>query len=638
MIAQLMPSWMRKTGSLPSLASRSNWKTDKIGAPTGLIIALLVFSVLSAPFRRFDNLMLIAMEASLIGIVAVGQTLVLLIGGIDLSVGSVVALTGVIAASLMKGFSPFPPLPSYLALALGMLLGLTIGGLQGWLITNRNMPPFIVTLGTMIGLQGLTQAYTNASNSPPINALPDDFKWISDGQIGPIPAPALIMIAIYVLTWYLLRNTKFGRYCYAIGGNETAARLAGINVNRYKTYVYAISGLLAAVAGMILIARINGGSYTNGSGYELNTIAAAIIGGTSLSGGVGGVWGTLIGVLLMDTVNNGLTMCSVPPEWQQVVTGAIILLAVLIDVERRRRPKPAMTKVEVERPAPSKIHLHQILSGLAHSVEEQMGCAYCAVYLVDRDTDELVPQTLFKTGKPNETSENQLAPGRSRIVNEVKESGNPVSVMDVARSIDCGVVPMHSDIHSALAVPLRVQNRVVGIVEVQSVIPDGFSPTAANLLGSLGNPMAGVLEDAWLMESGWLVRQVRDSLRHLWDDLHLGRSPLADWILSVSDTPVKPTLGARGETVREVLLTSIESLRPSEIRDQSRSGRGHRILQLTYLEEHPVNSITGELNISRRQYFYDLKEALDTLSDTLVREHQAKLQAQPRKEPQKLRR
>jgi hypothetical protein len=179
-----------------------------------------------------------------------------------------------------------------------------------------------------------------------------------------------------------------------------------------------------------------------------------------------------------------------------------------------------------------------------------------------------------------------------------------------------------------LALPLSVRNRVVGVIEAQSPVPDAFSDEAAELLTSLGNSMAVMLEDAWLLENGWLVRQTRDALRHLWDDLYLGRSALAEWTLSAHDVLLEQTPAARGEALRKLLLAAIEGLHPpqGDTRELSRSGREHRILQLTYVEERVVDEITRELHISRRQYFYDQKEALGILADVLVREHQTKLQ------------
>jgi ribose/xylose/arabinose/galactoside ABC-type transport system permease subunit/putative methionine-R-sulfoxide reductase with GAF domain len=609
------------------IASESAWELDKIGALAGLLILVLMFSLLSPSFRQSGNLMLIVMDAATVGIVAVGQTVVLLTGGIDLSVGSIVALTGLVAAGLMKyGIGPIPPLSgslSYVAMGVALALGAALGAAQGWLISNRRMPPFIVTLGTMVGLKGLALGYSYVSaNGSTIYSLPRDFKWISNGYVGPIPVQVLIMVAVYGLAWYTLRNTKLGRYCYAIGSNETAARLSGVNVDRYKTYVYALSGFLAALSGLILVARIDSAIYTNGEGYELSSTAAAIIGGTSLHGGVGGVVGTLIGVLIIKTVPDGMLMLDAPFWWRDVVTGGIILLAVLIDVERQRARKAA-ANAGVSRPVITGHYLNEVLTDLAHLVEERLGCRQCRVYLVDRETGDLVPQEPYGADGAN-----LALLGRNSIAAEAKETGQYVYVPDIGRDDNRRVVPLHPQAQSALALPLSVRNRVVGVIEAQSPVPDAFSDEAAELLASLGNSTAVMLEDAWLLENGWLVRQTRDALHHLWDDPYLGRSALAEWTLSAYDMLLEHAPAARGETLRQLLLTTVEGLRPlaGDTRDASRSGRGHRILHLTYVEGRVVDEITRELHISRRQYFYDQKEALETLADVLVRDHQAKLQ------------
>lgn len=607
----------QKNRLLPAWLGQFTEHSDPVGALLGLTIVLISFSLLSAPFRRIDNLSLITMEASFIGIIAIGQTLVLMVGGIDLSVGSVVALSGVVAASLMKGLGPLPPLPSALAIMIGLMLGLLIGLIQGWLITRRGIPPFIVTLGTMIGLRGITQAYIN-SVADPIHALPDDFKWLSDSSFGPLPAPALLMVLIAGLTWHVLRNTRTGRYCYAIGSNETAARLAGVKVARYKTCVYAFNSLLAAVVGMILIARINGGSYTNGEGYELNSIAAACIGGTSLKGGIGGIGGTLIGVLLMATVNNGLTMNGVAPEWRNVVTGIIIILAVWIDAERRRVPVPS-APVDAEQHGTAKLHLQSVLAQLANSIETQLGCRFCRVYLLDRDSDQLIQQVSFQAGRSTGLEE-AASQHHESLVWEVKKTGLACQAINLTREEQQCVVPLDPSVQSALALPFVVNNRIVGVLEVQSIIPDGFNATAQSLLARVCMQWAATLENAWLLESGWLARQLRDALRHIWDDLYLGNSALAIWALSPSDIRAADTPGARGEALRALLQRGIEMFRPAPARDQSRINRNQRILQLTYVEQYAIEAVLSELGISRRQYFYDLKEAIELLADALVRE------------------
>ncbi|MEW5958954.1 MAG: ABC transporter permease [Chloroflexota bacterium] len=318
------------------LQARSSVKdvTDRFGPALVLILMLVIFSATNPFFGKFDNLMLIIQEAATIAIVAAGQTLVILTGGVDLAVGSLVGLTGVLAAGLMKqGWGPLPPLNPYLALIFGLLVGALAGLGHGLLITRVKMPPFIVTLGTLSVFKGLALVYTGAS---PIHLLPGNFKWISDAYLWRLPMPAAIMVIVYFLCWSLLNFAPLGRHIYAVGGNEPAARLTGIDVSKVKLHVYGLCGFLSGLAGMMLIARLDGGIYTNGEGYELNAIAGVVIGGTSLRGGQGGLWGTLVGVLIMSTVNNALVMYSVPPEWKNVVTGTIILAAVMIDLLRKR--------------------------------------------------------------------------------------------------------------------------------------------------------------------------------------------------------------------------------------------------------------------------------------------------------------
>jgi ribose transport system permease protein len=592
----------------------AGWRMDQIGALFGLLMLILVFSLLSPAFRQVGNMQLIATMASTIGIVAVGQTLVLLTGGIDLSVSSVVALTGMVAASLMKyGLGPIPPMTgsaSYAAIGIGLAAGTLIGASQGWLIANRRMPPFIVTLGTMVGLHGVVQAIAYGW---PTHALPNDFKWISDGMVWILPAPALIMLGVYAAAWYVLRNTKFGRYCYAIGGNETAARLSGVNVDRHKTLVYAVSGLLASLAGMILIAYIDGAATTNGGSYELYSIAAAIIGGVSLGGGVGGVWGTLVGVLIITVIPNGMIMLNALPWWKDAITGAIILLAVLVDVERRRA-RQATAKPEVSSSILSGRYLNELLKRLAQTVEDRVGFAYCRIYLADQDTNELVPQTPPREESLQAAPERRLVAHQGSIILEARDTRRPVAVADIGRH--AGIAPLGGDSQSAV-----VRNRVIGVLEVQSPIPDAFRDEATAMLESAAASMAPMLEDAWLLESGWLLRQTRDALRHVWDDHYLGRCPLAEWALSAQDAPADTVPANQGELLRHLLLATLDGLRPpaGENRDTTRSKCNHRLLLLTYVEERPVDEIVQELHMSRRKYFYDLKGALEALVDNLVR-------------------
>ena len=315
---------------------------NKFGSALVLILLLIIFSTFSPFFGQFNNLMLITLEAATIGIVAAGQTLVILSGGIDLSVGSLVGLTGVVAAGLMKwGIGPFPPVNPYLGLFIGLLTGTLAGLFHGFMITKFNMSPFIITLATLSAFKGLALVYSSAS---PIHLLPDNFKWLSDGHIWQIPVPTIIMVSVYLLCWCILNITTLGRHIFAIGENESTTRLTGVDVNKCKLYIYGICGFLSALGGMILIARLDGGIYTNGAGYELITIAAVVIGGTSLTGGQGGIWGTIVGVLIIATINNALVMYSIPAEWKNVVIGVIIILAVLIDLLRKKSQKNELQK------------------------------------------------------------------------------------------------------------------------------------------------------------------------------------------------------------------------------------------------------------------------------------------------------
>lgn len=311
------------------------------GALIGLIILVVVLYIAAPAFRRPTSLLLIGLEASFIGIVAVGQTLVILTSGIDLSVEANVAFSGVLAAILISGSAESAGqlgagVPSYVALPLAITAGTLVGLIQGAIITMLNINPFIVTLGFLSILTGTSLTITRGS---PINIANDD---LMKGLLGfidvggaRIPVPLIITIIIYFLIWILLRHTKLGRYIYAIGGNETAARLSGVNIARTKMIVYALAGMLAAIGGVLLMGRLQTGAYQNGTDYTLTSVAAVVIGGTALAGGSGGVWGTLIGVFIMRVVQAGLVYMDVPPNAHKIVLGTIIVLAVALDVARR---------------------------------------------------------------------------------------------------------------------------------------------------------------------------------------------------------------------------------------------------------------------------------------------------------------
>jgi ribose transport system permease protein len=306
----------------------------RFGSLLGLIVLCSLLAAFNEQFRSLTNYLLLLQQAAPIAIIAVGQTFVILTGGIDLSVGSLTAFTSVCMALLMTGGAshahPFSP---WLAIAFGILIATAVGGAQGVLITKLRMPPFIVTLGSFNAFAGLALVLSNGSA---ISVDGKGWDWVYGGDIGPA-IPIAITLAIYAIAWFVLRYTRLGRYTYAIGGNEAAVRLSGVAVDRYKIAVYAISGLLTGVAAMMILAQNLGGSQSNGQSAELNSIASVVIGGTSLAGGLGSVWGSLIGaIVLVGVVPNALVMLSVSPQWNQVVTGGTVVLAVLIDVLRKR--------------------------------------------------------------------------------------------------------------------------------------------------------------------------------------------------------------------------------------------------------------------------------------------------------------
>lgn len=318
---------------------------DEAGVLLVLIVLMAILAVDNDVFGTWFNMRLIALDAALVGIVACGQTFVILTAGIDLSLGSMVAFSGVLAAGLMtrRGLAfpeeMAPMLDPWIAIPIALAFGTLYGMLQGIIITKLKITPFIVTLGSLSILQGLALVLSNAA---PVQQLPRQLRWMIQiepeilGVKMPLPMPAIIMLLVYFTAWLVLRYTKLGRYAYAIGGNETATRLSGIKVDRYLISIYSLSAFLAAMAGVILSVRLDSGNYTNGETYTLDGVAAAVIGGTSLMGGVGGVWGTLVGALLMAVVRNALVLYNVPAMWHRVVVGGIIVGAVALDAIRKR--------------------------------------------------------------------------------------------------------------------------------------------------------------------------------------------------------------------------------------------------------------------------------------------------------------
>lgn len=288
------------------------------------IIICLILSFISPQFLTVSNWTIIITQASINALLAFGVTFVIITGGIDLSLGSMVAVTGVTAAMLAHPDTFSVALPIFA----GLLAGLLMGVFNGFIITKSKIAPFIVTLGTMTIGRGLALIL---SKGRPVSNLSDSFNFIGGGDILGIPFPIIVLIIIFIICSLILKKTLLGRYIYAIGGNEQASRASGINVNQVKMAVYSISGLLAGLAGILLTSRITTGQPNAGAGFELDAIAAAVIGGTSTSGGTGTMTGTLIGVLLIGVINNGLDLLNVTSYYQQVVMGIIIIGAVVLD-------------------------------------------------------------------------------------------------------------------------------------------------------------------------------------------------------------------------------------------------------------------------------------------------------------------
>ncbi len=299
------------------------------GILCALVVLLILFSSLSPNFLVPNNLLNIVLQVSIIAIVAFGMTYVLLLGEIDLSVGAIIAMVGVVAAQLL--LLNIPPIVAFcLALAVGMLLG----AINGCISALLSIPSFIVTVATMGIFRGITYI---ASDGVPVSVDSDALLWLGNGKVGLIPMPVIILFVFLLLNHFVLGKTIFGRKAYLTGGNREAAIYAGIKVNFLKVKIFMLSGLMAAVAGLILTARLYSAQPNAAMGYELDAIAAAVLGGTSLTGGYGTMLGTVIGALIIGVINNGMNLLSVPYFYQLIVKGVVILVAVGIDVQNKKR-------------------------------------------------------------------------------------------------------------------------------------------------------------------------------------------------------------------------------------------------------------------------------------------------------------
>jgi ribose transport system permease protein len=303
----------------------------QFGTVIGLFVLCLVLWILTPYFLTVSNLLNVAEQTSINALVAVGMTFVILSGGIDLSVGSIVALSGVVLGTALKGGQPIAT-ALILALAVGLICGLINGSLISW----GGLPPFIVTLGTMSIARGAALLYTEGR---PVSGFDEPFRVLATGRVGFLPAPVIVMAVVYAIAHFVLTRTTFGRYVYAIGGNEEATRLSGVSIRFHKTMIYGVSGLMSATAAVILTARLNSAQPIAGMMYELDAIAATVIGGTSLMGGDGSLGGTLVGALIMGVLRNGLNLLGVSSFLQQIVIGAVIVVAVLLDTVLKRRDR-----------------------------------------------------------------------------------------------------------------------------------------------------------------------------------------------------------------------------------------------------------------------------------------------------------
>jgi len=293
----------------------------RYGILIGLIGLITAFSILSERFFTISNMLIVMRQTSIVAFLGVGMTFVILGAGIDLSVGSVLAFSGAVAAGVMQSRGIF------FGILAGLAVGTALGAFSGLVITKLRIPAFIATLAMMAIARGGTLVYTDGR---PITGLPSFFAFLGRGYIGNIPFPIILMLAIFVLAYIILKLTRFGRYVYATGGNINAARASGIKVDNIIISNFAISGFLSGLTGIVLASRLNSAQPTAGMGYELDAIAAVVLGGTNLFGGEGELWGTLVGAFIMGILNNGLNMLNVSSFYQQVVKGIVILIAVTV--------------------------------------------------------------------------------------------------------------------------------------------------------------------------------------------------------------------------------------------------------------------------------------------------------------------
>ncbi|RME59440.1 MAG: ribose ABC transporter permease [Caldilineae bacterium] len=311
------------TTSAPATNARSlRLYLQRFGILTSFILLCIALSLLSDRFLTGQNVINVLRQITINGIIAVGMTYVILIGDIDLSVGSILALTSVVTADLLQKGVPVP-----VAILLGVGLGMVLGAVNGAITVRFQVPSFITTLGMLTAARGMALTYTQGR---PITGLPEGFRFLGRGEPLGIPMPVVIALITFAVGWVVLRRTRAGEYIYAMGNNPVAARLVGIHTGRLRTWIFMISGGLSALAGMILTARLDSAQPTAGVAFELDAIAAVVLGGTSFTGGIGGLGGTLLGALIIGVLDNGLNLLNISSLYEQLVKGAVIALALLI--------------------------------------------------------------------------------------------------------------------------------------------------------------------------------------------------------------------------------------------------------------------------------------------------------------------
>lgn len=339
------------TSSVFSLAHASKYK--KVIQQYGIVLAFVGLCIVIALagewsvrsgtwnanyFLSQENMLIVLRQISINGILAIGMTFVIITAGVDLSVGSVLGLAGIVAARFATASTSMAiggtSWSLVVPIVIALLIGLVCGWVNGFIIGKYRLQPFIVTMGMLSAARGMTLLTTDGN---PVSQLHDNFRWLGNGYVLGIPMPVLIFAVLFAMAWFVLNKMTFGRYVYAVGGNEKSARTSGINVLRIKVIVYTLCGVLSAFAGLILTARTGSAQTGAGMSYELDAIAAVVIGGTSMVGGIGTLRGTLFGVLIIGVMNNGLDLLGVQSYYQQIIKGALIVFAVMLDPSRKQQ-------------------------------------------------------------------------------------------------------------------------------------------------------------------------------------------------------------------------------------------------------------------------------------------------------------